>query len=132
MSARTLEMEKVTVGDAPRPALVMLDGGRPQALETQVTGAPDALPRAFAQFCELCPESGLVDRRALVEGVLLLVQALHPSPEMPDASSPRSVDLPVAALVRDALWQAGRSGRLEQMRSALLQAQLRLCISPKR
>ena len=59
--------------------------------------------------------------------MLALARAAHPGADF-SVPSGDSLDLPIAALVRDALWQAGRSGRLEPLRAALAQAQLRLSL----
>ena len=113
----------------PRVGWALLPGGRTDLPPTAPTTGEllRTLPIAFARFCELCPEHGLVQRQNLVAGVLALARAAHPGTEFSPPSA-EGLDLPIAAAVRDALWQAGRSGRLEPLRAALAQAQLRLSL----
>ncbi len=112
-------------------ALVFVAGGAPERSDFPLEASNAALSTAFAQFCELCPEHGMVDRRGLLEGVLILAKAHAGTADtsddaMPSLPSAQAIDLPVAAWVRDMVWQAGRSGRREQLCAALAQAQLRL------
>jgi hypothetical protein len=83
-----------------------------------------SLTRAFYAFAEGCSETGLVDRNALLKGLTSLVQAAHGTTAPVRFPDPSAVSLPVASAIRDALWQAGRSGRSEQLRAGVLAAQL--------
>jgi hypothetical protein len=80
--------------------------------------------RAFYVFADGCGETGFVDRRALLQGLTALVQAARGTQASVRFPDPSEVSLPVATGIRDALWQAARSGRSEQLRAGVLAAQL--------